>query len=270
MSETNEQKAKVPVKRVKRQRRNPKRPKSKQRYYFTDETQEAIINWQKAETQREKNKIFTQHIYTPLLEIAKSLINVYNLADFDEREEVAADCASMLFEALDKFDPEKGYKAFAYFSVVARHWLISRRKLQRKMMTRDVSYDSINPQGEEEMLTSSDLEKLQENQTIPSPDGVVSRQDFSNSVEVLWDEMFYDIENESDLGENERHVLEACRVICDKAEELDIQTRNAMRLYLREYTGLDKKDLAAAIKNLKRLYWENKEFVIGLEEYWEN
>jgi hypothetical protein len=118
-------------------------------------------------------------------------------------------------------------------------------------------------------LTPSDFDKLQENQTIPSPDGVVSRQDFSNSVEELWEEMFYDIDHSEECGENERYVLEACKVICDKAEELDIQTRNAMRLYLREYTGLDKKDLAAAIKNLKKLYWDNKGFVIGLDEYWE-
>jgi hypothetical protein len=117
-----------PVKRIQRQRRNPKKPRSKQRYYFTEETQEAIVRWQKAETQREKDKIFTESIYTPFMEIAKSLINVYNLADFEERDEVAADCASMLFEALHKFDSDKGYKAFAYFSVVARHWLISRRK----------------------------------------------------------------------------------------------------------------------------------------------
>jgi hypothetical protein len=262
--------AKVPKTTVKRQRRNPNRPKNKQRYYFTEDTQKAIVEWQQAESRREKDKIFTEKIYVPFLEIAKSLINVYNLADFEEREEVAADCASMLYEALNKFDATKGHRAFAYFSVVARHWLISRRKIQRKFRMRDVSYDSINPQGEEEMLSLTDIEKLQENQTIPSPDGVVTREDFSLSVEELWEEMLLDVESSSEMGENERFVIEACKVICDKAEELDIQTRNAMKLYLIEYTGLCKKELGQALKNLREVYFKNKEFVVGLEEFWES
>lgn len=267
----NEKKAKKPKRR--RQRRRPKRKKSKQRFYFTDETQDAIVRWQKAETQREKDKIFTKHLHSPLLEIARSLINVYNLADYHEREEVAHDCATNLFESLDKFDAEKGHKAFSYFSVVARHWLISERKKRRKEGQRMVHYDNRNLMDEESELSSLDIETLLDHQTTAPPDGYVSHSEFAEGVDELWTEMREDIQwhmddEESPLSSQEISVLEACENICEHAEELDLQTRNAMRIYIQEFTGLSKKELSASIKRLKELYWDNRDLIEQLDDYW--
>lgn len=260
-----EKKKKV-VKR--RQRRNPKRKKSKQKMYFTEETQQAIVDWQNAETQRERDRIFTRHIYKPLLEISKSLINVYNLADYHERDEVAHDCATNLFETLNKFDSSKGHKAFSYFSVVARHWLISERKRKRKEQNRTVHYDNRNPQAEDTELNSSDMETMQDQQTTPPPDGYISNVEFTEAVSELWNEMRMDIEVDEELGSHEILILEACEEICDNAEHLELQSRNAMRTYILEYTGLTKKEMAASLKKLRELYGKNKEFVPIIEDFW--
>lgn len=255
---------------IKRQRRNPKRAKKNQNIYFTKETQDAILRWQESTNERERQRIFTKEIYGPFQEISRSLINVYNYADPNEREEVIADCTSMLYETLSKFDATKGYKAFSYFSVVARNWLLSRKKKVRKENRKKVNYNSINPLCEESDLTPDDLMALQQHQMQESLEDHITHAQFSESVEELWYQMQSRVVEGNSLGKNEELVLDACKEITDNAEELDLQTRAAMRLYIQEFTGLSKQELAKAIRNLKDVYQDSRDSVEGLTDYWNN
>jgi hypothetical protein len=253
----------------KRARRHPNRPRSKQRYYFTQETENSIIEWQEETEPRRREWIYTKNIHEPFQEIAASLINVYHLADAEERAEVIADCVSMLYEALGKFDHTKGFKAFAYFSVISRNWLISRRKLQRKDGMKFVSYDSVNLSSEDSALSTRDVEFIHENSILPSFEQATKHEMFPEVVNELWVFLDEHIDANADMGDDEKAVIEACRAICNQAETLDLQTRAAIRLYIEEYTGLSKKKLSKAIKNLRSAYKHERAWVPGLAEQWE-
>jgi hypothetical protein len=263
MSETN-----APV-RGKKSRRNPDKPSSKQNYYFTKETEQAIIDYQNTESISIKNKLYTEKIHPAFVEIANSLINVYKLAEGEDHQEVIHDCATALYELIGKFDATKGKPAFSYYSVIAKNWLIAKKKQRQKIKLSSVAYDSIDALSEDSDIKQSDFDALQESQTIPSPDSYISNDKFTEIVDNLWNELLTEIEYSDYCGSHEVLIIEACREIANNIESLELQTRQAMRLYIMEYTGLVKKDMIKALSNVRKIYKEVRGQVPGFLEYWE-
>ena len=62
--------------------RKPKTPKSKM--YFTMETEEAIIAYNKSENLREKNTLYVDKIKYPFEKIAENVLNTYKFSYFDD------------------------------------------------------------------------------------------------------------------------------------------------------------------------------------------
>jgi hypothetical protein len=249
-------------------RRHPNRTRKNQKYYFTDETQAAIVEYITTEDKKKKEYIYTTKIHVPFCEICKNLIVIYKFADLDELDEVVADCTSLMWEIIDRFDPSKGYRAFAFFTVVARNYLVTRKKNLRKLHSRNEYCDISNPFEEEGGLSSSDINKISEHQIYDSPDRTLVKEQFSDTVMGLWDVMDEELQFYEKLGTAETSVVAACREICDQIEELDLTTKMAMRTYIEEYTGLSKKDVNTAIKNLKEVYLASKAHIPELEEFW--
>jgi len=57
---------------------------------------------------------------------------------------------------LDKYDPNKGSKAFSYFSVITKNWFIHKVKRQQKRNKREIDYGNISKAYEEEFLSTSE------------------------------------------------------------------------------------------------------------------
>ena len=51
------------------------------------------------------------------------------------------DCKNWLITILNKFDPDKGSKAFTYFSVVSKNWFIAQVKKTSKKSKKEVHID---------------------------------------------------------------------------------------------------------------------------------
>lgn len=92
--------------------------------YFTEETQQAIIDYRNSDTQLFRDKLFQTHIYFPFLKIAEVWYNKLNIPYIKEESiDAQYDCVSWMIEQLNKFNQDKG-KAFSYFSIVARNYYI--------------------------------------------------------------------------------------------------------------------------------------------------
>jgi hypothetical protein len=249
-------------------RRHPNRARKNQKYYFTDETQAAIIEYIVSEDPKEKERLYTTKIHTPFCEICKNLIVVYKFAEPEEMDEVIADCTSLLWEIIDRFDPSKGHRAFAFFTVVARNFLVTRKKNLRKHQSRNQYCDIGNPFEEDSGLSLSDISKISDYQVYETPEETLIKEQFSDSVMDLWDVMEEELDFTENLTSLETSVIAACREICDQIEVLDLTTKMAMRTYIEEYTGLSRKEVNQTLKNLKEVYLSSKAFVPELEEFW--
>ena len=67
------------------------------------------------------------------------------------------------------------------------------------------------------------------------------------------------------LKENEKKVLMAVRILLESADQIEIFNKKAIYLYLREITGLNKKQVVNNLNKLRKRYrtfknkWQNGE-----------
>jgi len=105
----------TPVKKIKKKTKN---------YYFNQTTENAIIRYNKTDNATLKNTIYTQHISYAFDKLAENIIHTFKFYYFDvPSEQVKHEVVSFLVMNMHKFKEGKG-KAFSYFSIVAKNYLI--------------------------------------------------------------------------------------------------------------------------------------------------
>ena len=96
----------------------------KNKLYFTQETEDAIVEYNKSNDQRFKNKIYEERIQYAFDKLAENVLNTFKFSYFDvPKEDVQLEVVSQLIEKIHMFKEGKG-KAFSYFSIVAKNYLI--------------------------------------------------------------------------------------------------------------------------------------------------
>tara|TARA_B100000900_G_C20459482_1_gene666612 strand:+ start:219 stop:947 length:729 start_codon:yes stop_codon:yes gene_type:complete len=110
-----------------------KAKKGSSRYYFTERTQAAIIRYNNTDDVRLKNKIYNDHIRSAFDKLCENIIHTFKFYYFDtSSEEVKHEVVSFLVMNMHKFKEGKG-KAFSYFSIVAKNYLILNNNKNYKM-----------------------------------------------------------------------------------------------------------------------------------------
>ena len=106
-----------------KKKRGRKRTKKR---YFTEDTELAISEYLASSNQAERDKIYRTRIHYPLYKLAENLIHTFKFyyTEVDNLEDLKHEVICFLLEKLDYFDPTKGSKAFSYFSIVGKNYLI--------------------------------------------------------------------------------------------------------------------------------------------------
>lgn len=98
--------------------------KKKSKVYFTQETEDAIIEYNKTKDPLKRNKIYVDRIQYPFEKLAENVLNTFKFSYFDvPKQDVQMEVVSTLIEKIHMFKEGKG-KAFSYFSIVAKNHLI--------------------------------------------------------------------------------------------------------------------------------------------------
>jgi hypothetical protein len=101
-----------------------KKKKTPKNYYFNQTTENAIIRYNKTDDAALKNRIYNDHITYPFDKLAENIIHTFKFYYFDvPSEQVKHEVVSFLVMNMHKFKEGKG-KAFSYFSIVAKNYLI--------------------------------------------------------------------------------------------------------------------------------------------------
>lgn len=233
-----------PTKRKKRRKikRNPNGTKAN--HYFTMATQEAIVKWQRENNQQLKDYIYVTEILPAFDALVENLINVYGFkVNYESKEDLKAECLEFLYTAVPKFKAEKGSKAFSYFNVVSRNWLTIKSKQNAKRTQQYVSLDGV--------LSLSDLEKIESHNIVPSYDEIVSKQEMKEFL----GRVVVELESKARTP-NEKLTVSAIKEVIDNLDDLDLLSKRAVLLYIREISNLTSKQLSIALSSLKKHYRE--------------
>ena len=112
--------------------------RKRKNYYFTDVTEKAIIRYNNEERPAMRNRIYNDHIKHAFDKLCENIIHTFKFYYFDvSSEEVKNEVVSFLVMNMHKYTAGKG-KAFSYFSIVAKNYLILHNNNNyKKMKTHD-------------------------------------------------------------------------------------------------------------------------------------
>ena len=221
--------------------------KGKKKPYFGKDAHQAIIDYQTTECKEEKNKIYYNKIKPSFEKLAENLIFIHGFAssDYSMVEVMKNDCVSFLYETLEKFDVSRGTKAFSYFNVVAKNWLIIQSKKRVKNRNRHVSMSDFN------VLSRTDKASIENYQIIPSQETLMIMKQNREMLDVL----FLKIKNRL-TNQNEIACVNAIITLFNKIDELDFLNKRAVFVYMRELSNLTPKQLSVAMSNIRKHYRE--------------
>lgn len=111
-------KVEEPVK--KRKKRKP----STTKMYFTEDTEKYIIQYNEEKDQSVRNELYENHIKNAFDKLVENIFNTFKFTYFDNSpSEIKKETVAHLVANMHKFEKGKG-KAFSYFSIVAKNYLI--------------------------------------------------------------------------------------------------------------------------------------------------
>ena len=238
-------------KRAKRKRR-VKRSANVKRYYFDAETQRNIELFQSSLDTVEREQLYVKNIFPAFDQLVENLICIYKFKGlYTTHDELKSDCIVFLYESLHKFDGSRGTKAFSYFNVVAKRWLIVRSRKRVVNSQRMVSLDAVDHFGRQE------YDKIEKKYGVAAHLDltVQSQDDEMVGIERLDQLMRMLSEIRSLLtNENEIRCIDSIITLFEKREDLPMLNKRAVFTYIREMSGLTPKQLTMAISVIKRHY----------------
>tara|TARA_B100000029_G_scaffold516079_1_gene626743 strand:- start:36 stop:776 length:741 start_codon:yes stop_codon:yes gene_type:complete len=122
--------------------KKPRKKKSKM--YFGKPCQDAIIRYNNTNDTHIKSRIYEEHIDKPFNKLAENIIHTFKFYYFDvPLDEVKNEVVAFMVMQLAKYNPDKG-KAFSYFSIVAKNWLILHNTNNYKKMKSHTTVDVLD------------------------------------------------------------------------------------------------------------------------------
>jgi len=202
---------KFPNKKKKKPGRKPKK-----KPYFGIDVQEAIVRYNDSTDDSERNIIYRDEIHKAFDKLAENIINTFKFTYFDYGfEDIKHEVVAFMVVNLHKYDHTKGSKAFSYFSVVAKNYLILHNNANYK---RYKSHDDIKV---------LDLHKHQDNKE--------GYDDFINQIIQYFD---YKIpllfKKKKDLD-----VAYAIIELIKRKEEIENFNKKALYILIREMTDVE-------------------------------
>jgi len=248
-----------PVQAPKRRRR--RRTKNVSRMYFTQETEDAIILYNKETNQDVREKIFREQILHPFQKLVENVFNTFKFSYFETGpQDVQKECLTHLVANMHKFDPSrksktdpnKKTKAFAYFSIIAKHYLILLNNTNYKKFNQNV-----------EISEERDEHTVQ----LQAHDKYYAQQEMSDFIRLIVD--FWE-KNVDKIFTKQRdlNIANAVVNLFRNSERIDAFNKKALYLYIREMASCKTQQITKVINkmkqyhdNIQRSYIENGDVV---------
>lgn len=227
-----------------RQGKVRKRKPKQANYYFTQDTEDAIVRYVQSTDQVERNKLFNDRINYALHKLAENIIHTFKFyyTEVDTIEELKHEVVCVLLEKLPRYKQEEG-KAYSYFSIIVKNYLI---------VYNNTNYKKLKSRGQVEEV---DTDKTITAELVNTKDQDLQTIDFIDSYVYYIDTQLFDIFPKP----KEARVADAILELFRKRENLDILSKKALYIYIREITDAPTPVITKVIKKLKGLYAKHYE-----------
>ena len=212
-----------------------KAKKGSPRYYFHQGTEDAIIRHNKEQRPHMRERIYNEHIRTPFEKLAENIIHTFKFYYFDvPSEDVKHEVVSFLYMNMHKFTEGKG-KAFSYFSIVAKNYLILHNNNNYKRMKQH--------DGEDVMDYKRDpITELR------SKEARTMKMEYIEQLAEYWRHNLSTVfKRKKDLD-----VANAVVELIDMRENIDNFNKKALYILIREMTGSNTQHITRVINVMRK------------------
>ena len=232
-------------KRGQPRKRKPKEP----RIYFTEDTENAIIEYLSLTDQSQRNRLYSDRIQYAFYKLAENIIHTFKFyyTDSDTIEELKHEVVTFLLEKLHLYKQEKG-KAYSYFGTIAKRYLIVYNEKNYKKLQEYTELDEVN---DESHISYEDVNNISPN---------LEYNDFIDQYVRYVDSHLFELFPKKQDHKTTDAILELFR----KRESLEIFNKKALYIYIREITDAATPQITKVTKKLNDLrirlynrYYEN-------------
>ena len=212
-----------------------KAKKGSSRYYFTDRTEAAIIRYNNSDNPILRNKIYNEHIHKAFDKLCENIIHTFKFYYFDvPSEDVKHEVMYFLVMNMHKFKEGKG-KAFSYFSIVAKNYLI---------LHNNKNYKSYKQKKDVSSLEYGD------NMKITEDDFIDETEQFLEQTLTFWDE------NINKVFKRHRDIMVVDSILELFRRRMFLENFNKKALYIliREMTGSNTQHITRVVNTLKKYH----------------
>jgi len=213
--------------------------------YFHSGTHDAIVSFQKETKQEIRDFIYTIEILPAFTKLVENLIFIHSANVAGPVDEFKNDCISFLYETLKKFDSSRGTKAFSYFNVVAKNWIVVKTRQKTKHNRKHVNID--------DKTVVPEIETLNVVEPTFEIYGAGGKKAFQ--LDQL-ERMFKEIRSRL-VQDHEIICMDAIIEIFHNIDEIDFFNKRAVFVYIREMTNLNTKQISTAMSSIKKHYRES-------------
>jgi len=205
--------------------------------YFTYVQDKAIVAYNNETDHYKRNKVFREHINYPFNKLVENIYHTFRFSYFDvPYEDIKAEVVAFLTEKIGKYQEGKG-KAFSYFSIVAKNYLIIQNnanyaKLKMRTDTTEIDADR-NIHAE---VSLSDHQE--------------SLRDFTN----LWVDWYDSYMNTIFFNKRDIMVADTILELFRIRENIENFNKKALYILIRERTGLKTQNITKVLNVMKHDY----------------
>tara|TARA_R100000322_G_scaffold154190_2_gene112946 strand:+ start:313 stop:915 length:603 start_codon:yes stop_codon:yes gene_type:complete len=187
---------------------------------------------------RRKEELYVTLLKPAFDQMVDKIVFTYKFTNLPNIDVLRAECKVWIVTVLDKFNPDKGSKAFSYFSVITKNWFIQKVKKNQKKNRREIEIGELPKELELKHIS------------------VENEYDDSREKQEFWEKLNFEIKNwDTDkLKENEKKVLEAIKILLESPDDIEIFNKKAIYLYMREITGLNTKQIVNSLNKMRKRY----------------
>lgn len=213
--------------------------KQKQNMYFTQDTEDAIVEYINSTDDVYRNLLYSKKIHPAFYKLAEIMIHRFKFYNFDvPHEDIKHEVISFLHEKIHKYKSENG-KAFSYFSIVAKHYLIAENNKNYYHFKRSQGVELI------------DLERNVANEQYKI-ESIEEKKDFIDMFTIVMEKYLTDIF----LKQRDLQVADTVLYLFKSRENIENYNKKAIYILVRERTGVNSQYITNVINRIKKIYFK--------------
>ena len=216
-------------------RKRKKRGTSTEKMYFTTDTEDHIVLYNECASQEEQQRLYEEHIKHPFEKLAENILNTFKFSYFEVGHlDIQKEVVSFLVSNIHKYQKNKG-KAFSYFSIIAKHYLILLNNTTHKRWKQHIDIADQIHNKKELMILPSKIVKSNE------------LKEFIGMMVAYWENnvptMF--------KKKKDRDIAFAVIELFRNSDRIENFNKKALYLYVREITDCKTQHITKIINKMK-------------------